>query len=336
MYTIKKNKGYKSSLSLKDTQRAIKLLKDEFEDKLAATLNLGRVTAPLLVCSDSGINDDLSGAEFPVSFKVKNIENKKVEIVQSLAKWKRVALSRYGYKVGEGIYTDMNAVRPFDDVDNTHSIYVDQWDWEFIIDSKSRTVDFLKQTVNRIVDAICTVLAIVKKQFSSITTTIEKEVFFITAKELYNLYPNLSATDREFEITQKHKTVFVIGIGEKLSDGKSHGSRAPDYDDWSLNGDLLFWNDILSEPIELSSMGIRVDSSAMASQLKLSKNKSREKFDYHKQILQNKLPLTIGGGIGQSRLCMLLLQKLHIGEVQVSVWPEDMLAECRQLSLQIL
>ena len=336
MYTIMPTKGYKPNMSLRDTQKAIKLLKDTFEKSLAESLNLERVSAPMMVPAFSGINDDLSGIERPVRFDVLELGDTQIEIVHSLAKWKRMALGDYGFKVSEGLYTDMNAIRRDDEIDNIHSIYVDQWDWEFIVDKNSRTLIFLKSVVIKIVDAIIKTQSIIKKNFSRITTNLNREVCFIDSQDLLNRYPNLAAKEREAKIAQENGTVFITKIGDKLSDGQSHGSRAPDYDDWQLNGDLIIWSDVLGEPIELSSMGIRVDSSSMLSQLKKAGKEYRTKFNYHSQIISGELPLTIGGGIGQSRLCMLILQKAHIGEVQASVWPSQMLQDLKQKNITLL
>jgi len=336
MYKLKKPKNYISSLNLRDTQKAIKLLKDSFELELAYSLNLERVSAPMIVPSKSGINDDLSGVERPVRFDIAAIKDYDAEVVHSLAKWKRIALKQYGFKTGEGLYTDMNALRRDDEIDNIHSIYVDQWDWEIVIDKAKRTEEFLKSVVLNIANSIHKTLELLKIRFPSITTSFSKDVFFITAQELLNLYPNLTANQREEKITREKKTVFILKIGTKLSNGEYHSLRAPDYDDWSLNGDLIVWNDVLSEPLELSSMGVRVDEKSLKLQLQASSKTDRLKHSYHKAIIDNSLPLTIGGGIGQSRLCMFLLGKAHIGEVQASIWPKKLIEECKKENIILL
>ena len=328
-------KEYKNKLSLRDTQRAIKIVKDNFQKKLASELNLDRVTAPVLVSKSSGINDDLNGVERKVEFDAKEL-NETVEIVQSLAKWKRMALYRYGYSPDEGIYTDMNAVRRDDDADNIHSLFVDQWDWERVISSSDRNMGFLKEIVRKIVRAAADTQDILRAEFPCLGKTIEREVFFITTQELEDMYPNLTPKQRENTIVSKHKTVFLMQIGDVLNSGEKHDGRAPDYDDWSLNGDILVWNDILQRAFEISSMGIRVDKNVLLAQLEKRNALDRLKFDYHKLIMEEKLPLTIGGGIGQSRLCMLMLEKAHIGEVQVSVWPEDMKEKCYENGIFLL
>jgi len=336
MYKLKQIENYESKLSLRDTQKAIVLIKDTFEHKLAKVLNLERISAPIIVPAGSGINDDLSGQERAVRFDAAKISDYEAEVVQSLAKWKRMALYEYGFKAGEGIYTDMNALRRDDEIDNVHSIYVDQWDWEFVITKEKRTVDFLQSVVEKIVDCIIETQSVIKERFKLITTNLYKKVFFISSQELFDLYPKSTVEEREHLIVKDKKTVFISQIGGGLSNGSRHGSRAPDYDDWQLNGDLIFWNELLEEPIEISSMGIRVDTESMANQLKATGNTSRLQYKYHQDILSNILPLTIGGGIGQSRLCMLILQKLHIGEVHASVWPKQMLDECKKAKIQLL
>ncbi len=327
--------GYKSALTLRETQHAIKYIKDLFQQNLSFALTLDRVTAPLLVKKGSGINDDLNGVERKVEFSFKEMDNE-AEVVQSLAKWKRMALYRYGYNSGEGIYTDMNAIRRDDSVDNIHSFFVDQWDWEKVISKENRNIEFLKTAVRDIVKAIAYTKRKVSLRYPQLTTPICDEVHFITSQELFDMYPDKTAKERENLITEKYKTVFIMQIGGKLSNGMPHAGRAPDYDDWSLNGDLFFWNDVLKEGLEISSMGIRVDENSLKSQLKEANAEERLKFDYHKGIAECKLPYTIGGGIGQSRLCMLLLQKAHIGEVQVSVWPDDMIKQCEEKGIILL
>ena len=285
--------------------------------------------------ADSGINDDLNGVERPVQFDVK-FDNSSAVIVHSLAKWKRMALKAYGFEKGEGLYTDMNAIRRDEDPDNLHSIYVDQWDWELVIGREQRTVDFLKATVKKIVGAVRSTLTLLKSSYPAVHTSLNEEVYFITTQELEDRYPNLSPKAREREIAREHKTVFLMNIGDLLKSGIKHDGRAPDYDDWALNGDLIFWNDVLEDAFELSSMGIRVDAVSLRSQLEKTGTIERMKYPYHQQIAGDILPLTIGGGIGQSRLCMLLLQKAHIGEVQVSLWPDEMLDECKEAGIVIL
>ena len=328
--------GYKSKLNLRQTQQAIKVIKDTFQVLLAQGLRLERVTAPVLVTADSGINDDLNGVERKVSFSVKEMDEQHAEVVQSLAKWKRVALGRYGFQPGEGIYTDMNAIRRDDDMDNTHSIFVDQWDWEAVITPDRRNVEYLQKIVRRIVKAIADTNKLLQQKYPLLTAEITEEVTFITAEELAARYPDLSGKEREDAITRQHGTVFLMGIGENLADGKPHDSRAPDYDDWTLNGDLLLWDDVLGHALEISSMGIRVDADALARQLKAAGAEDRMQYAYHRGIAEGKLPLTIGGGIGQSRLCMLMLEKAHVGEVQVSIWPQDMVEACEQHGITLL
>jgi len=334
-HSIKIPDGYKSQLSLRETQHAIKHIKDVFQQALSFALMLDRVTAPLIVSTNSGINDDLNGVERKVNFSIKEIETD-AEVVQSLAKWKRLALYRYGYKPGEGIYTDMNALRRDDSVDNIHSIFVDQWDWERVITPEQRNVEFLKDTVRAIVKAIVYTKRKTSLRYPQLTNTICEEPFFITSQELLDMYPDLTGKERENKIVKEHGTVFIMQIGAPLSNGEPHDGRAPDYDDWALNGDLMIWNPVLEEALEISSMGIRVDSESLKTQLKARGAEDRLKFDYHRMIADGTLPLTIGGGIGQSRLCMLLLEKAHIGEVQASVWPKDMLDEFEKYGITLL
>ncbi len=328
-------KGYESKLSVFDTQVSIELIKRTFEDKLAQALNLKRISAPLFVEPKTGLNDNLNGTERPVSFDIP-AANATAEIVHSLAKWKRMALKKYGFWQGRGLYTDMNAVRRDEDLDNIHSIYVDQWDWERVISREERNIDFLKDIVTRIVGCICDTLDAIKIKYPQITTEIVREPYFITSQELLDMYPEMSGKERETAITKKYGTVFIMQIGADLSNGKPHDGRAPDYDDWQLNGDLLVWNDILGIALELSSMGIRVDETSLAHQLKVRNCEERKELAFHKALLNGELPLTIGGGIGQSRLCLLLLQKAHIGEVQVSVWDEETLNACKNANIEIL
>lgn len=335
MYNLTVPEGYKSVLNLRDTQRAIKLCKDTFERRLAKVLGLERITAPLAVWGNSGINDDLNGVERKVNFDLKEMDGE-AEIVQSLAKWKRMALYRYGFNPGEGLYTDMNAIRRDDDVDNLHSVFVDQWDWEKVILPEQRTEEFLEETVRKIAHALYLAQELVKADFPQLTQNITPQVFFITSQELEDMYPDMTSKQREIEITREHKTVFIKKIGGLLASGVRHDGRAPDYDDWSLNGDLFVWSNALDSAIEVSSMGIRVDKDSLVKQLKESGSEDRLKYDYHKMIADGTLPLTIGGGIGQSRLCMLILEKAHIGEVQSSVWPEEMVEKCKAEGINIL
>ena len=328
-------KEYCAKLTLRETQRAIKIIKDNFQKKLAKELNLDRVTAPVIVTKASGINDDLNGVERKVEFDTKEC-GETVEIVQSLAKWKRMALYRYGYNPGEGIYTDMNAVRRDDKVDNVHSLFVDQWDWERVIGREERNEEFLKETVRKIVRAAADTQDILCEEFPFLEKTIEREVFFITAQELEDMYPGFTDKEKEDAIVKEHKTVFLMQIGKALKSGKPHDGRAPDYDDWSLNGDILIWNSVLGRSLEISSMGIRVDKASLRAQLEERDALDRMKYDYHKMIDDETLPLTIGGGIGQSRLCMQMLGRAHIGEVQVAVWPEKMREECSENGIFLL
>jgi len=327
--------NYKPALSLRDTQHAIKLIKDTFQVKLAEVLNLDRITAPIIVTHASGINDDLNGVERKVAFTMKEIDGE-AEVVQSLAKWKRMALYRYGYAGGEGIYTDMNAIRRDDDVDNTHSLFVDQWDWERVIDRQERNLEFLQQIVRKIASAVVYTQRTVKAKYPQIKEDFTEDVFFITAQELEDMYPDCTSKERENKIVAQHKTVFIMQIGGPLRSGAKHDGRAPDYDDWALNGDLMIWDNTLKQAMEISSMGIRVDETSLLSQLKASGNSDRVRFEYHQKILDGTLPLTIGGGIGQSRLCMLMLEKAHIGEVQVSVWPDDIVEVCKNGNIVLL
>ena len=328
--------GYSSALTLRETQHAIKYIKDLFQQTLSFALTLDRVSAPLIVRKGSGINDDLNGVERKVDFTIKEIDNKEAEVVQSLAKWKRMALYRYGYQAGEGIYTDMNAIRRDDDTDNLHSIFVDQWDWEKVITREQRTIEFLQETVKNIVKAIVFTKRKVNLRYPIFKTTLKEEVYFVTTQELEDQYPDKTPKEREDAICKEHGTVFIMQIGGKLKSGQRHDGRAPDYDDWSLNGDLFFWNETLQKAIEISSMGVRVDEKSLQSQLAEADALDRNKYDYHKMITDGTLPLTIGGGIGQSRLCMLLLEKAHIGEVQASIWPDDMIQACAEHGITLL
>ena len=335
MFKIQLKDGYKSALSPRETSTAISFIKASFQKNFSKNLNLERITAPLFVTKKSGLNDDLSGVERKVEITFKEM-NEPSEVVQSLAKWKRVALSRYGFNLHEGLYTDMNAIRRDDSVDNIHSVFVDQWDWEMVISKEDRNIEFLKDVVRKIVISISETQEEVNSAFPKIQGKIEKNVHFITTQELLEMYPELSSKDRENEIVKKYKTVFLMKIGDDLSNGEPHDGRAPDYDDWALNGDLLVWNDVLDIAFELFSMGIRVDKQSLIYQIEKANATERLKLDYHQAVVNEKLPLTIGGGIGQSRLCMYLLQKLHIGEVQVSVWPQEMLEICAKNNIEIL
>ena len=328
-------KNYSSALDHMETQRAIKKIKDFFQQELAYGLNLRRVSAPLFVLPESGLNDNLSGVERTVSFSLKDMGERDVEIVQSLAKWKRMALGKYGIPVGHGIYTDMNAIRRDEYLDNLHSIYVDQWDWEKVMLKEERNEQYLKETVVTIYNALKNLGDYVNRLYRNVRTEIPNEITFITTQDLEDMYPSLSPREREDRICKKYKAVFLQNIGYPLRSGIPHDGRAPDYDDWTLNGDILLWNDILEMAFEISSMGIRVDEDVMRIQLKASGNEDRANLDFHKAILEKKLPYSIGGGIGQSRLCMFFLRKAH-GEVQVSVWPEDMVKECKENNIFLL
>ena len=326
---------YQPALGLYETQKAIGLIKNIFQVKLCAALHLKRVTAPLFVDPATGLNDDLNGVERPVGFDIPavGIEG---QVVHSLAKWKRLALHDYNFFVGNGLVADMNAIRRDEELDNLHSIYVDQWDWEKVIDESTRNEAYLKDTVRRIVSAICSTLDELKWQFSSLDTDLCRDVFFLTAQELEDMYPQLTPKEREAVITKKHKTVFIQQIGGKLRRGQPHDGRAPDYDDWSLNGDLLFWHEPLQCPLEISSMGIRVNPESLDRQLTEAGCDNRRELPFHKMLLNGQLPLTIGGGIGQSRLCMLLLGKANIGEVQASLWDEETKRLCKEAGIVLL
>lgn len=326
---------YQPALGLYETQKAIGLIKNIFQVKLCAALHLKRVTAPLFVDPATGLNDDLNGVERPVSFDIPAV-GKEAQVVHSLAKWKRLALHDYNFFVGNGLVTDMNAIRRDEELDNLHSIYVDQWDWEKVIDESTRNEAYLKETVGRIVSAICGTLDELKWQFSNLNTELCRDVFFITAQELEDQFPQLSPKERETAIVKEHKTVFIQQIGGALKSGKPHDGRAPDYDDWALNGDLLFWHEPLQCALEISSMGIRVDPESLDRQLTLAGCDARRELPFHKMLLGGELPLTIGGGIGQSRLCMLLLGKAHIGEVQASLWDEETKRVCRDAGIVLL
>ena len=328
-------KGYRPVLNSYDLQRAIALTKEIFQTQFTQNLQLKRVSAPLFVQASSGLNDDLSGKERAVSFDVPAIGDE-AQVVHSLAKWKRVALKKYGFSVHEGLYTDMNAIRRDEELDNIHSIYVDQWDWERIIQREDRTPEYLKATVQSIVDVICDASEALKKTFPQIKVNLTRQVSFITAQELEDLYPDKTPEEREYLYTKEHKTVFIMQIGGKLRSGKPHGNRAPDYDDWQLNGDIIFWNELLGIAFEISSMGIRVDPAALDRQLSEANCNHRRELPFHMMLLEDRLPLTIGGGIGQSRLCMLLIGCAHIGEVQTSLWDRQTRHTCRDNGIPLL
>lgn len=329
-------KDYCSRLSLMETEIALKKLKDYFEKTLAKELELTRVSAPLFVFSETGLNDDLNGIERAVKFDIRDLEYKSAEIVHSLAKWKRLALHRYGFEIGKGLYTDMNAIRRDEELDNTHSIYVDQWDWEKVITKKERSIDKLKVVVRKIYKVFKMTEKFILKDYPELCLDLPEEIEFISSEELVRRYPNMQPKERENAICREKKAVFLIGIGGKLSNGEKHDGRAPDYDDWRLNGDILFWNPILQSAFELSSMGIRVDRKALLEQLKDSDCEARSELEFHKMVLEEKLPFTIGGGIGQSRICMYFLNKAHIGEVQASIWPEEMQRKCDEFGILLL
>ena len=327
--------GYKPFLSLYETQLAIGAIKRLFEDNLAQALNLKRVSAPLFVEPQTGLNDDLNGIERPVEFEIK-ATGTSAQIVHSLAKWKRMALHSYSFPAGEGIYTDMNAIRRDEEMDNLHSIYVDQWDWEKVITREARNEDLLKMTVIAIVNAICDTEKKINETYPALKTNLSRTVKFVTTQQLEDMYPQMSPKERENAFLKEHKTAFIMQIGDVLKSGNKHDGRAPDYDDWTLNGDIFFWNDVLNCAIEISSMGIRVDEKSLDSQLTKANCDNRRKLPFHKALLAGELPLTMGGGIGQSRLCLLLLEKAHVGEVQVSVWDNETIAGCAAAGIKIL
>lgn len=327
--------GYQSTLDILQTEIAIKLVKDTFERELADKLHLTRVSAPLFVRTGSGINDDLNGVERPVGFDISDI-GADVEIVHSLAKWKRLALKRYGFGPNTGLYTDMNAIRRDEELDNLHSVYVDQWDWEKIITPETRTPETLRHTVRRVMRALRETEEILHRANPELTPMISEKVTFLTAQELLDRYPGLSPKERENAAAKEFGTIFIMGIGGKLSDGKPHDGRAPDYDDWDLNGDILVWYPVLNRAVELSSMGIRVNAESLRRQLALAGCPEREKLSYHQMLLDGELPLTIGGGIGQSRLCMVMQHKAHIGEVQASIWDDATIETCQKHQITLL
>ena len=328
--------GYSSKLSIKETQHAIKYIKDHFERQLAKQLNLTRVSAPLFVRPESGLNDNLNGVERPVSFNIKDLDNASVEVVHSLAKWKRMALKDYGFGYGEGLYTDMTAIRRDEDLDNYHSIYVDQWDWEKVILKDERNTETLKYVVRRIYQALKDTEHYIADKYPFIGEILPEEISFVTTQELENMWPDATPKERENNICRLKKAVFLMQIGKELKGGEKHDGRAPDYDDWELNGDILVYYPVLDSAFELSSMGIRVDEDSLAAQLKLAGCEERAELPFQKAILNKELPYTVGGGIGQSRMCMYFLRKAHIGEVHSSVWPDDMKKEALENGIQIL
>lgn len=337
--------GYKPLLDRRQTEQGIKLIKDFFQMNLSTELRLRRVTAPLFVLKGLGINDDLNGVERPVTFPVKDLGDAQAEVVHSLAKWKRLTLAGYGIEPGYGVYADMNAIRADEELDNLHSLYVDQWDWEAAMTAGQRNLDFLKDTVRRIYAAIRRTEFLVCESFPEIKPFLPEEIHFIESEDLLQRYPGKSAKEREDLACKEYGAVFIIGIGGKLSNGEPHDGRAPDYDDWTtensdgrrgLNGDILIWYPLLERAVELSSMGIRVDRKALLRQLEITGQQARKELYFHKKLLNGELPLSIGGGIGQSRLCMVLLHKAHVGEIQASVWPQDMLDECARMGMAVI
>lgn len=329
-------KNYTPFIDYMESQRAIKKIKDFFQQELAYGLSLRRVSAPLFVIPESGLNDNLNGVERTVQFTIKDMDEQKVEIVQSLAKWKRMALGKYNIPAGNGIYTDMNAIRRDEELDNLHSIYVDQWDWEKVITKEQRTEEYLRETVTTIYNALKNLGDYVNRLYRDIQTELPNEITFVTTQELEDRWPDKTPKERENLIAEEKIAVFIQKIGGALKSGEKHDGRAPDYDDWELNGDIILWNEVLGMAFEISSMGIRVDEEAMERQLEISGKEDRKDLPFHKAILNRELPYSIGGGIGQSRLCMFFLRKAHIGEVQVSVWPEDMDSKCREHNIFLL
>lgn len=337
--------SYKPLLNLQQTELGIAKIKDFFQVNLSAELRLRRVTAPLFVLRGTGLNDDLNGVERAVNFPIKDMNDARAEVVHSLAKWKRVTLADYGIENGYGIYTDMNAIRADEELGNLHSLYVDQWDWERVMTAEERNVDFLKMIVRRIYSSFLRTEYLVSESFPQIKPILPDDIFFIHAEELRQLFPDKTEKEREYEIAKKYGAVFIIGIGGPLGDGKKHDGRAPDYDDWTtpgekglpgLNGDIVLWNPVLEVPFEISSMGIRVDKAALLRQLEMEGKMDRLELYFHKRLVEGTLPLSIGGGIGQSRLCMFFLRKAHIGEIQASIWPEDMRAQCEKQQIFLI
>ena len=327
--------GYRPQLDAYNTQRAIEYIKRTFQAEFASALHLKRVSAPLFVTEGSGLNDNLNGYERPVSFDVPAI-GVDAQVVHSLAKWKRLALKRYRFNIGDGLYTDMNAIRRDEELDNVHSIYVDQWDWEKIITRETRNLDYLKLIVSSIVGAICDTNDRLRVRVPQLTTELCRRVSFVTSQELEDMYPDMTGSEREYAYLKEHKTAFIMQIGGKLRSGKPHDGRAPDYDDWQLNGDLFFWDDVLDRALEISSMGIRVDADSLDRQLTLAGCDDRRALPFHRMLLNDELPLTIGGGIGQSRLWMLMMGWAHIGEVQSSIWDEETMRICEENGIPLL
>ncbi len=336
--------NYKSKLDLKQTEKAIKLIKDFFQENLSAELRLRRVTAPLFVLKGTGINDDLNGIERPVTFAVKEMNDAKAEVVHSLAKWKRMMLAQLGIPVGYGIYTDMNAIRADEELTNIHSLYVDQWDWEKVMTAQQRNLEFLKKTVRQIYSVLLRTEFLVYENYPSIKPMLPEEIVFVHAQDLAEKYPALTPKEREYEVVKEHGAVFIIGIGGDFPNAEKHDGRAPDYDDWTtpntegtkgLNGDIMIWNPVLQQAFEISSMGIRVDKKALLLQLGIADAMDRKDLMFHKKLLNDELPLSIGGGIGQSRLCMYFLRKAHIGEVQSSLWPDEMIKQCEEHNISM-
>jgi len=337
--------GYQPLLNLKQTEKAIKLVKDFFETALSSELQLRRVTAPIIVMKGTGINDDLNGVERPVSFPIRSMNDRVAEVVHSLAKWKRMALADYQIEENFGIYTDMNALRPDEDLDNLHSIYVDQWDWERVMNHNQRNLDFLKYIVRKIYAVLKRTEFVVFENYPHIRPILPEEITFVHSEELLDKYPSLTPKEREYKAAREYGAVFIIGIGHPLKNGERHDGRAPDYDDWStetangfrgLNGDIIIWNPVLNDAFEISSMGIRVNPEAMLYQLKMNNCEERKELYWHKRLLNGELPQSIGGGIGQSRICMYFLRKAHIGEVQASIWPEEMITMCRKNNIFLM
>ena len=345
MSKIMKPIDYESVLDMRQTEQGIKLIKEFFQQNLSTELRLRRVTAPLFVLQGLGINDDLNGVERPVTFPIKDLGDAKAEVVHSLAKWKRLTLAEYHVEPGYGVYTDMNAIRADEELDNLHSLYVDQWDWEAVITRDQRNLDFLKNIVRRIYAAILRTEFLVCERYCKLNPFLPQEIHFIHSEDLLAMYPDKSVKEREDLIAKKYGAVFIIGIGGKLANGEPHDGRAPDYDDWTtecgdgkkgLNGDILIWYPVLGRAVELSSMGIRVDQESLIRQLEITGKQDRAKLYFHQKLLNGELPLSVGGGIGQSRLCMVLLQKAHLGEIQASIWPDEMRKECHELGMTLI
>jgi aspartate--ammonia ligase len=338
-------KNYQPILDLNQTEKAIKLIKDFFESNLSSELRIRRVTAPLFVLKGTGVNDDLNGTERKVAFPIADMGDKMAEVVNSLAKWKRMMLADYNIPQGYGLYTDMNAIRPDEELDNIHSLYVDQWDWERSMSKEERNIDFLKYIVRKIYSVLKRIEYVVYEEYPQIKPFLPEEITFVHSEELLEMYPNLTSKERETEFAKKHKVIFVIGIGGKLKNGEPHDGRAPDYDDWStptekgfkgLNGDIILWNPVLESAFEISSMGIRVSPQSLIEQLQIANANDRKELMFHKRLINNELPLSIGGGLGQSRICMFFLRKAHIGEIQSSIWPEEMVSQCKKNKITLI